>query len=98
MKMLPKVAELFIATLTSTPPAELETCLVAALRRDFFLLGDPAKHATMSFFHKFVQQRPNEANFESFLNDLWEIHQVEDSEALPMSDVVERFIRKCNTS
>jgi hypothetical protein len=96
--MLQGVAELLTATLNTIPPSELESHLVATLRQDYFLLGDPAKHTTLAFFQRCVQQRLAASDLNGFLDDLWEIHQVEDAESLPTSDVVARFILKYNAS
>ena len=95
VKLLHDVSQLLRATLKTTPPAELEAHLVAALSRDYFLLGDSAKSAAMAFFHKCVLESLEDiSELSRFLDDIWEIHQNEDTEALPTSDVVERFVRK----
>lgn len=95
--LLQDVAELLVLTLKCTPLGEIESHLVLALRQDFFLCGDEAKDATLSFFAKCAQQGWSTDHVKYFLDELWDMHQAEDEDSLQSSDLVARFVDKYQT-
>ncbi len=95
--LLHDVADLLVLTLKCTPLGEIESHIVSALRQDFFLCGDDAKDATLSFFAKCVLQGWPEDVVPNFLDELWDMHQAEDEDSLHSSDLVARFVNKYQT-
>jgi hypothetical protein len=79
--------------LTFLPAADAESHVIAALHHDYFLLGDQAKNLTLRVLARSSQRQLSSADLSRFLSDVWELHQVEDAEALPYSDLVMRFFR-----
>jgi len=91
------IAGLLVAFIRTAPPNEIEPQLVAALRQDDFLLGDPSKNVALSILSRCGINQTNPlcpCDLETFLQDVWRLHQVEDTDALPLSDEVARFLQK----
>jgi hypothetical protein len=86
-------AELLCALVRIGPAAETEANVVAALSQEYFLLGNPAKNATLMILNRCSQNLMSEADLAIYLEGLWHLHQVEDTSALPSSDSVARFLR-----
>jgi hypothetical protein len=88
-------AELLCALARGGTAGENEASIVAALSRDYFLLGDPAKNATLAILNKCSHNIVSASQLAVFLESLWRLHQVEDTlaMALPGSDSVRRFLR-----
>lgn len=86
-------AELLCALARIGAAGETEAIVVAALSRDYFLLGDPAKNATLAILNRCSQNLLTAPELAVFLEGLWRLHQVEDTVALPSSDSVRRFLR-----
>lgn len=95
--LLDDVSELLVSILKTTPPGEVESHLVSALRQPCLLCGDEAKDATLSFFTKCAQQGWPMDDVKYFLDELWIIHQAEDEGSLQNSDIVAQFINKYQT-
>jgi hypothetical protein len=74
---------------------ENEESVVAALSRDYFLLGDPAKNTTLAILNRCSHNIVSAPELAVFLESMWCLHQVEDTlaTALPGSDSVRRFLR-----
>jgi len=89
-------AELFVAILQVSSIKDAEANIVSALHQDFFLLGDPARNASLAVFGRSTDRTAKSTELASFLEELWELHQVEDAGALPSSDAVAGFLRKYN--
>lgn len=83
------VAKLFLLFLRSDR-ADKEARLIASLQTDQFLLGDPARHATLSYLLRGVNTVDD---LVSLLSKIWSLHRVEDMDAMPASDEVARFIQ-----
>lgn len=94
VSMLHDMAALLITILSTAPPNDVETHLVTALQSDYFLLGEDARHVTLSVLRKCQRRQMSISALGRFLDELWEIHQVEDTESLPASDIVAGFVRK----
>jgi hypothetical protein len=88
-------AELICALARVGAVGENEASVVAALSQDFFLLGNPAKNATLAILNRCSQNTLTAPELVIFLESLWRLHQVEDTSAsaLPDSDSVRRFLR-----
>jgi hypothetical protein len=88
-------AELLCALSRVGAVGENEASVVAALSQDYFLLGNPAKNATLAILNRCSQNLLTAPELAIFLESLWRLHQVEDtsSSALPGSDSVLRFLR-----
>jgi hypothetical protein len=88
-------AELLCALVRVGTARENEESIVAALSRDYFLLGDPAKNTTLAILNRCSHNIVSALELAGFLENLWRLHQVEDTlaTALPGSDSVRRFLR-----
>ena len=104
--VLGEVANLFVALICTAPRIDMEPLLIAALRQDYFVLGDPAKNAALSILTRCCGgnniSQPSTTtttslisrDLECFLQDVWRLHRVEDTDALPLSDEVAWFLEK----
>jgi hypothetical protein len=95
--MIADVAELLTLLLRHASTSEAETCLAASLRQDYFLLGDRARNVALGILIRSgsVEHNPlSSLDLAIFLKDVWQLHQIEDADALPGSDDVDRFIEK----
>lgn len=94
-KVLADVAELLTLLLRTSSTRETEAYLVASLRQDHFLLGDRARNVALGILIRsgVVQQNAlSSSDLALFLEDVWQLHQSEDTDALPGSDEVARFV------
>jgi hypothetical protein len=73
---------------------ETESQLVQAVRNDQFLLGNNARSVSLGVLMKCTRNEVTSEEIAVFLGNIWELHQIENSEALEGSDVVARFCRK----
>jgi hypothetical protein len=85
-------ADLLTVILQETYVQEIDAQLMAALCQDFFLLGDPARKTVLTVFHRCATREVHSAALASFLDTIWELHQVEDTDALPGSESVAKLI------
>ena len=88
-----------MALICTAPFIEIEPALIAALRQCNFVLGDPAKNTALSILSRCGTNSHSKTtliarDLERFLQDVWRLHRVEDTDALPMSDEVAWFIEK----
>lgn len=96
-KTLADVAELLSLLLRTTSTSENEAYLVASLRQDHFLLGERARNVVLGILTRSgaVQHNPlTSSDLALFLKDIWQLHQIDDTDALPGSDEVARFLLK----
>ena len=101
--VLGDAANLFVELIRTAPPSEIEPSLITALQQDCFVLGDLAKHTALSILtrcgtnsHSQSSTAQNAGDLERFLQDLWRLHRVEDTEVIPLSDEVAWFLEKYN--
>ena len=94
VSMLHEIASLLNTMVNTASPSDVEAHVIATLRGDHFRLGEPAKHVTLSILQQCQQHKLSLSLLQTFLHEVWEIHQAEDSESLPTSDVVATFIHK----
>jgi hypothetical protein len=93
--LLESASHLFHALMITLPPSnDVENRVVSALQQDYFLLGDKARMATLSVLGRCTQNQVTAADLNIFWDTLWELHQVEDTAALPSSDSVARFVQR----
>ena len=97
-KTIGKAADLLVSLLRTAPSSETGAQLVASLRQEYFLLGDPARNLALSILTRCgnsqSQSQVQSSHLTNFLQDVWRLHQVEDTDSLPLSDEVARFLRK----
>ena len=74
--------------------SDVQADIVAALQQDYFLLGDESKNVTLGVLRECSRNSMSLSDLTLFLGEVWGLHQVEDTEALPGSDAVARFIKK----
>jgi hypothetical protein len=91
-ELIGDVADLLTAVLQETFVQEIDAQFMTALRQDCFLLGDPARKAALSVFHRCAQRQVSGSVLASFLEAVWDLHQVEDADALPGSESVARLV------
>jgi len=95
--LIEDVAELLSLLLRTTSVSEAEPHLVSSLREDHFLLGDPAKNVALTVLTRSgaVELNPiSPSDLAVFLQEVWKLHRVEDTDALPASDEVARFLQR----
>ena len=94
--LLGDVAELLKVLLSHWQ--DTESLLALTFTNDHFFLGDQARRVALTFLMRCADQRnaPSTADLTIFLERIWELHQTEDANALPASDVVSWFIEKYN--
>jgi hypothetical protein len=91
-ELIGDVADLLTAILQETFVQEIDAQFMAALWQDYFLLGDPARKTVLTMFHRCAKREVNSSILASFLETVWELHQVEDTDALPNSESVAKLI------
>jgi hypothetical protein len=98
---IPQAAVLLFALIGTASTSETETHLMAALRQNYFAMGDRARTVTLAVllrsapatFASPAHQAPlTIANLAQFMNDVWLLHQTDDIDALSGSDEVARFL------
>jgi hypothetical protein len=89
-------AFLLYAMLSKSPVNEVEQQFVTTLNQEVFKLGEPAHQLVLQILGKSAQGQLNSSQLYLFLEDVWDIHQAEDTDALPNSDLVAYFLRKYN--
>jgi hypothetical protein len=93
--VLGDVAQILLILLRTSNSSDIKSTLLSSLQEDHFLLGDEAKNATFSTLFRWADNS-NLSHLDSrrlFLEDIWKLHQVEDSDVLAASDEVARFIK-----
>lgn len=93
-ELIGDAADLLTAILQEAFVQEIDAQLMTALRQDCFLLGDPTRFTVLSVLHRCAQREVNSAVLASLFESIWDLHQVEDSDALPSSESVARLIQQ----
>lgn len=87
------VAELVRLLLVASSDAE--SMLVTSLQLDHFYLGTYAKRAVLSFcLRAAISHEVTSHDLAQCLEDVWLLHQSEDTDALPSSDAVAQLLHK----
>ena len=100
-KVIEFIIKLFTLLLVDANASEINQLMVASLQHEHFLLGDLAKSACLSTIIRYVEysndvhQRNNMLDpfMTTFFESIWKLHQVEDTDSLPASDEVLRFVQ-----
>ena len=88
-------SHLLISVVRSTPPTEeLRASAINALKNEQFRLGDDARHVVLSALEGVVRQEVNAEGLTRLMEQIWELHQLDEVESLEASDVVARFVKQ----
>jgi len=90
-------AELLVTILQGADVNDSESAIISALNREVFFLGDSAMDMALSIFRRAARRLVQSKDLAIFLEDVWDLHQVENADALPGSEAVARFLRKHDT-
>ena len=90
------VTELVLILLRTSNLSDVKSILLTAFAQDQFLLGDRAKDAAVMTLFRWSDglNQMQHDDCQDFLEEIWKLHQVEDTDSLPASDAVDRFIRR----
>lgn len=92
---LEDAAKLIGSVVTAIPPTEeLRTSAVNALKDEQFRLGDDATHVVLSALEGVVRNEVTVEGLTRLLEQIWELHQLNEIENLEASDVVMRFVKR----
>lgn len=94
--LIANAAELIASILTRTPDSHEFDIQMSSilLQNGSFCLGKQAELTTLSAFRRCSQGQLSTTELAIFLQDIWDLHQVEDTSVLPFSDQVARFVRR----
>jgi hypothetical protein len=87
-------AKLLFLLVRSYPSTDIEADLRLSLQQDWFALGDEAKNATLGILGKCAQGLTQPSDLAAYFEQVWKIHQAEDSVALACSDAVSFLVAK----
>lgn len=86
-------SELLEALLQLFQWSEIESDLMSALEQGCFKLGSPCIQLTHRILQRVVQAELKSTEISNFFEQIWDLHQVDDTDALPESDAVFLFLR-----
>lgn len=89
--LLAPSAKLLYAAVRSFPPNEMHTCLMPAIQQSRFRLGEQAQRVALQVLDGCAQGTVPLSTLNKLVNDVWDLHQVDDCEAIADSDIVTRF-------
>jgi len=92
-QLVEPAGDLLAAIMREAPAADTEGYIRSALQEDFFGLGNEAKNTTLTLLGRVTNKVLNPCDLVGFLQEVWQLHQAEDNEALPGSEAVARFIK-----
>jgi hypothetical protein len=81
-------AKLLYLLVRAYPSTDIEADLRLSLQQDCFALGDKAKNSTLCILGKCAQGLSPPSDLAVYFEQVWKIHQVEDTVALAGSDAV----------
>ena len=76
------------------PTEELRTSAINALKDEQFRLGDDARQVVLSALEGVVRKEVSVEGLARLLEQIWELHQLDEVENLEASDVVMRFVKQ----
>lgn len=92
---LSDAAHLLKSVVSSTPPTEeLRSSAVEALKTEEFRLGDDARQVVFNALEGVVRKEVSVEGLSLLLEQIWELHQLDEIESLESSDVVNRFVQR----
>ena len=85
-----------LRTVVSSNPAtdELRSGAVEALKTEEFRLGDEARQVVFNALERVFRNEVPVEGLTLLLEQIWELHQLDEIESLDTSDVVKRFIQR----
>jgi hypothetical protein len=89
--LLEPSANLLYTAVRSFPPAEMHTCLLPAIQQSRFRLGEQAQQVSLQVLDGCAQGTAPLSTLRDLVLDVWDLHQVDDVEAIADSDIVARF-------
>lgn len=92
--MLPDVALLLLYILQTTSENDLDGVLSQTLQPDHFFLGYSARNVAFSILAGCARHIVGPHELTCFLEAVWDLHRVDDVEALPVSDKVAYLVQK----
>ena len=88
-------SQLIVSVITAMPPTEeLRSSAINALKNEQFRLGDDSTHVVLSALEGVVRNEVRAEGLTRLLEQVWELHQLNEVENLEVSDVVLRFVRR----
>jgi hypothetical protein len=89
--LLAPSADLLYTAVRSFPPAEMHICLLPAVQQARFRLGERAQRVALQILDGCSQGIIPLSTLKELVDDVWDLHQVDDVEAIADSDIVARF-------
>jgi hypothetical protein len=89
--LLELAANLLFTAVRSLPLAKMRACLLPAIEQETFLLGEHAQRVALHVLDGCGQGVVPLETLRDLVVDVWELHQVDDIEAVAKSDMVLRF-------
>lgn len=89
--LLEPSANLLYAAVRSFPPAEMHTCLLPAIQQSTFRLGEHAKRVALQVLDGCAQGTVPLSTLRDLVDDVWDLHQVDEVDMIADSDIVARF-------
>ena len=90
---IPSCVDLLVGMLCVIPVSGIDAEIDIALNQDCFKLGASAVNLTKDVLRRVVQSSLDKPHLTEYLESIWELHQVDEPDALPESDSVFRFLR-----
>lgn len=84
-------ADLLYTAVRSFPPADMHRCLLPAIQQARFRLGEHAQRVALQVLDGCAQGIIPLSTLKDLVDDVWDLHQVEDVEAIADSDIVASF-------
>jgi hypothetical protein len=93
--VLGEAASLCHAAICTVPPTEeLRTSAINALRSEQFRLGDDAGQVVFNALEGVARNEVSVELLKLILEQMWELHQLDEIESLELTDVVARFVKR----
>lgn len=89
--LLEPSANLLYTAVRSVPPVEMHMCLLPAIQQSRFRLGEQAQRVALQVLDGCAQGTVPLSTLRNLVQDVWDLHQVDDVEAIADSDIVTRF-------
>jgi hypothetical protein len=88
-------AQLIRSVITAMPPTEeLRSSAINALKNEQFRLGEDSTHVVLSALEGVVRNEVTVEGLTRLLEQIWELHQLNEVESLETTDVVMRFVKR----
>ena len=95
MTVIGHAAHLMRSVVCATPPTEeMRSSAIQALKSEQFRLGDEARQVLFAVLEGLVKGEVQLEGFTLVLEQMWELHQLDEIESLECTDVVARFVKR----